>query len=119
MREGVCWSEEVRPLTLRLSAALMRLVRLASGTEVSPLYIKSTMHWTSHPRMSLRTMMGCLQGLSTNIFWKYGLHADKTTLCALRDVSSQTRVQSTRASLCKRASKALRTWDWWLFHLKE
>ena len=66
-------SDEVRPLTLRLSAALMRLVRLASGTEVSPLYMKSTMHWTSQPRISFSTMIGCLQGLSTNIFWKYGL----------------------------------------------
>lgn len=38
------WSDEVKPLTLRLSAALIRLVRLTSGTEVSPLYMKSTMH---------------------------------------------------------------------------
>ena len=37
------------------------------------------------------------------------LHADKTTLCALIDVSSQTKVQSTRASFCNNESKALST----------
>jgi hypothetical protein len=67
------WSEDVSPLTLSPSAALMRPVSWASGTEVSPLYMKSTMHCTSHPLTSLSTMMGCLQGLSMNIFWKYGL----------------------------------------------
>ena len=67
---GKCWSEEVSPLTLSDSAAFMRPVSWDSGTEVSPLYMKSTMHWTSQPRMSLRTMMGCLQGLSVKIFWK-------------------------------------------------
>ena len=38
------------------------------------------------------------------------LQADNTTLCALMDVSSHTRVQSTSASFWSRASKALRTW---------
>ena len=42
-------------------------------------------------------------------FFTY-LQADNTTLCALMDVSSQTRVQSTSASFWSRASKALRTW---------
>jgi hypothetical protein len=37
------------------------------------------------------------------------LHADKTTLCALTEVSSHTRVQSTRDSFWRSASKALRT----------
>lgn len=47
------------------------------------------------------------------------LQADRTTLWALTEVSSQTRVQSTNDSFCRRASKALRTWLWWLFHLSE
>ena len=70
---GKLWSELVNPRTLRLSAALIRDVSCDSGTEVSPLYMKSTIHWTSQPRTSFKTMMGCLQGLSVNIFWKYGL----------------------------------------------
>lgn len=67
---GRLWSELVNPRTLRLSAALMSEVSCASGTLVSPLYMKSTMHCTSQPRTSFNTIMGCLQGLSVKIFWK-------------------------------------------------
>ena len=47
------------------------------------------------------------------------LHADRTTLCALIEVSSQTSVQSTRDSFWSSESKALRTWLWWLFQRRE
>ena len=41
---GKLWSELVKPRTFRPSAALISDVSWASGTEVSPLYMKSTIH---------------------------------------------------------------------------
>lgn len=62
-----------RFLTCKLSAALMSDVIWSWPTLISPLYIKSTMAWISQPWISLRTITGCLHGVSEKIFWKYGL----------------------------------------------
>jgi hypothetical protein len=71
-------------LTCNDSAALMRDESCAWLTLISPLYIKSTIACTSHSLRSLRTITGCLQGVSSKMRWKYGLQIAKHILISLR-----------------------------------
>lgn len=43
------------------------------------------------------SLIGCLQGLLTNISWKYGLQMANTILCACNSLPSQASVTSTRS----------------------
>lgn len=56
-----------------------------------------------------------------NIFLtsKYGLHAERTTLWALRVFPSAARVQSTSVPLSRSVSKFCMSVLWWLFHLRQ
>lgn len=54
-----------------------------------------------------------------NLTSKYGLHADKTTLCAFRHFPSAANVQSTKVPFSNNVSKTATNVDWWLFHLKQ
>jgi len=53
-------------------------------TLISPLYMKSTIACTSHSLRSLRTITGCLQGVSSKMRWKYGLQIAKHILISLQ-----------------------------------
>lgn len=50
---------------------------------------------------------------------KYGLHAERTTLWALRVFPSAARVQSTSVPLSRSVSKFCMSVLWWLFHLRQ
>lgn len=103
-------SDDAKPRTCKLSAALIRPGNSSRPTRTSPRYMKSIRAATSRPGKSFNTITGCLQGCSANILSKKGLQALRTTLCALRLVSEHTRVTSTRISAWSRASKACNMW---------
>lgn len=50
---------------------------------------------------------------------KYGLHADKTTLCAVKLLLSQASVTSTKSSSSLKFRNVLRILEWKSFHLSE
>lgn len=50
---------------------------------------------------------------------KYGLHAERTTLCAFKNFPSAANVQSTRVSLSNSVSNTDISVLWWLFHRRQ
>lgn len=50
---------------------------------------------------------------------KYGLHADKTTLCAFRNLPSAANVQSTNVPFSRSVSNTLISVLWWLFQRRQ
>lgn len=69
-------------------------------TLISPLYINSTIAFSSVHLTSRIMIIGCWHGLSKNKLWKYGEHADNTILWAFIDWPSQASVTSTNDSFC-------------------
>lgn len=50
---------------------------------------------------------------------KYGLHAERTTLCAFRNFPSAANVQSTNVPFSKSVSNTEMSVLWWLFHRRQ
>ena len=63
--------------------------------------------------------MGCLSGWFTKSDWKYGLHADRTILCAFSNRPSTASVTSTKLSSWRSWSNTESMFDWWLFHRRQ
>lgn len=59
------------------------------------------------------------QKLDLRLTEKYGLHAERTTLCAFRNFPSAANVQSTRVSLSNNVSNTAISVLWWLFHRRQ
>lgn len=67
--------------------------------------------WTS-----LSITMGCWQGLAFNNLLKYGLHAESTTLWAVKEQPSQAKVTSTKSSSSRRCRNEDSILEWKSFH---
>lgn len=96
-------------LTCKFSAALIRDVIWSWPTLISPLYMKSTIACISQPCTSLRTITGCLHGVSEKIFWKYGLGMEQTNninssylCCSNRTKAKESLYPSSRLLILRR-----------------
>lgn len=70
--------------------------------------------WTS-----LRMTMGCWHGLALSSLRKYGLHADRTTLWAVKEQPSQANVTSTKSSSSLKCRNDDSIDEWKSFHRSE
>lgn len=60
--------------------------------------------------------MGCWQGFAFNSLLKYGLHAESTTLWAVKEHPSQAKVTSTKSSSSRRCRNEDNILEWKSFH---
>jgi len=108
-----------RPLTLSRSAVLRKAGSCSWETFTSPAYINSKMACRWVYETSFRIIIGCLDGFSSNRDLKYGLHADRTILCALHVWPSHANVTSVKLFSSLKCLNEVTIFVWKSFHFKK
>lgn len=108
-----------KPFTLSRSAVFKNAGSCSWETLTSPAYMNSRMDVRWLKGTSFKMIMGCFDGFSSRSVLKYGLHADRTILCALHVCPSHAKVTSVKLFSSRKCLKDETMLDWKSFHFRK